>query len=341
MLYDLEVYSILKGSLPNATHSIIFKFSTESSGLGVGIGNRGIFFLKPVGDGTYTNADPNYYSVVAAANANRVKQDDVSPLTNISRELANVLATPPEAIVAERRDLQSKVGTSVEISEESGFFHAIDGRAPRTIRIPVAVGTAAGDVYASAVMALHLMPSAVTGPTLRDALSGKVGVWNRLWLVAALTDSGDLSGLQGVTTVVRTPDKKLFFAVYAVGDSLRNATSSHPQSLTPDLVPVLTEFLSSTDPGIRRAAAGALRAMPGKAAVKPLAGIALQDKDMEVRFMAETGLCRIAHEFGPPCNMPFARPNEMSTEATYRNYWSDWAAANLTKSDGRPNPPIP
>jgi hypothetical protein len=175
-------------------------------------------------------------------------------------------------------------------------------------------------LQAESAEALQTIPYEDARSALRSALAGRY-VPGRLWALSALffmeedgqLDAARVRYLGSLEEVLLDPTPDALRAASSV------AIAMQIRSLPPQAVPVLAGLLQSREPAIRRAAASALGDIESWRAVRPLATLALDDDDAEVRSYATAGLAQITGE----------GPAGKATGDNALRYWRTWARANL------------
>jgi HEAT repeats len=259
-------------------------------------GQYGIFFLRRLGPNRpYTAVDPYNPVVAASPVADLTAPNSANPLSSVTRELARVLTTPGSTLID-----------------------------PVTGVRNLAVGAPAEQlhwVYFYVARALASIPYETTGPPLRAmAISGSIPA--RLWAIDCLLSTGYseeiesviLNGLKSVEPVLLDPTPDVALTVAMVGNHmLGNITSAKA-------VPQLAALLESSEPAVRRAAAGNLSVIGTDAVIAPLARLALHDQSSDVRYYAVQGLAIATGLRDRPTRAAYeeAEPDMLA-------FWREWA----------------
>jgi hypothetical protein len=172
--------------------------------------------------------------------------------------------------------------------------------------------------FAEASEALQTIPYATAGAALRAAAAPHAP--GRLWAIGAWFFMGSGESLDAIKVrylesvkddlIDPTPETRRAISrlAYAMQGRLGSARS----------VPTLAALLRSSASEVRCAAASVLGELKAPRAIRPLAELALNDADAEVRSQAMTALTDIVGH-GP----------DAADEANALRYWRQWAKANL------------
>jgi hypothetical protein len=309
--FSLSVDRTLKGRSTGAPFAVAARLDLSGDGYEpVADRQYGIFFLQiKAGDAVFSAVDAFHPAVVASPQDRSGVAASGQPLNDVARELATVLTTPPAILTNPVYGAQRLV-SRVEIPRE-----ASDPGAASELRVLRGSLVQAQVVYEDAARALATVPYDIAGEQLRP-LTGAHSVLTRLWAVNCLISMGVTRDLALVAPDLVNPSPDLAYTVHAFAIGLRNVDS-------PELIPALTDLLGSTSVSIRRAAAAALYRIANAAVIQPLATIALDDLDQEVRFYAVSGLSRAAGIGEEPALSIFRKD-----ESKYIMFWRRWLSAN-------------
>jgi hypothetical protein len=291
---------VLKNSGTPLQGQIVVQLAPHSPGYRwVAEGQYGIFALyRPTSGQPYTVVDP-FYPVLPAAPLQTDSQQPSDPLVAVTQELARVFAAPGAALLDPTTGVQALV--SAPPSEQVQWL------------------------YHETAAALATVPFGVSAPSLQ-AMIGSNAILARLWGMNVLLSMGASTGLESVKSstlkhlvpTLMNPDPDVALSVSMVGSAMLG------RMISPQNVPTLTNLLSSTDPGVRRAAAGNLSRIGTYAVVAPLAQVALNDPNPDVRYYAVSGLAK-ATGIAP-------RPTRASYDASENDmlsFWAEWTKKNF------------
>jgi hypothetical protein len=305
--FTVSVERVLKG----AAKAVQVRLDlSDSEAAPVAERQYGIFFLKSVGGGSLIPTDPSRPALVASPVHQAILSVTPDPLSRVAHELTEVLATSYIALADPDVGVQH-LASRVELPEE-GLF-ASPGTALRVLQGRSVQGQI---VYGDAADALKTIPYDIVAEPLRS-LARSEAVLTRLWAVDCLVVLGDTEFLAAVKPVLLNPPADIDYTTALLANAMEG------RFVSPALVPVLADLLSSKSVAIRRAAAHELKSIGNSDVVAPLGVIALRDTDREVRFHAVGGLARATGIRKAPSIADFGR-NE--SEAT--NFWNGWVAAN-------------
>ncbi|MGH6837620.1 MAG: HEAT repeat domain-containing protein [Methylocella sp.] len=258
----------------------------------------GIFFLRRhPGGSTYTVTDPFHPALVASPRpaANQPVFTDV--LSSVAQELTGVLAAPAATLTDPVTGVQDSM---------------------------TAPAYPAQGVYYEAATALKTIPYAVAGPPL-DAIAASNQVPARLWAMYSLfsmsgsaDDSAKTDYLQSVTPILVNPEPGLAPTASILGSAIEGHLKS------PAAVPTLVALLGSTQVSVRRAAAYVLRDIATPDVVAPLANVALNDSDEDVRHYAVLGLAEVTRVAAAPSIPTFRQKQD-----EILHFWRAWSRANV------------
>ena len=180
---------------------------------------------------------------------------------------------------------------------------------------------AAQHLYWEAANALEAIPGTVTGPELR-AVASADATPARLWAVAVLLNADEAASsaadyLKSVEADLIKPPPGAGLAV------ARLAVSIQAKVNAPKAVPVLARLLQSSEMVVRRGAANALARIATPDVIAPLAKIALNDQERDIRYYAVRGLSQAT---GAP--IP-TLPSFYEKEAEMLGRWRSWARINV------------
>jgi hypothetical protein len=259
----------------------------------------GIFFLRrQPGLSSYVLTDPFHPALVALPLRvqNQPKSTDV--LGGLTRELTGVLSASAATLTDPVNGVQGLV--------------------------TAAPADQAQHVYYQAATALQTIPYRAAGPAL-NAIATSNQVPARLWAMYSLflmvdsdNESAKTDYLKSVQAILINPPPDLAFTVSMLG----NAIESHLQS--PKAVPTLAALLGSTELAVRRAAASVLGDIATPEVVQPLAKVALNDDDEQVRFLAVRGLALATGAATAPTLATFDQQKDKILQ-----FWRTWAGSNV------------
>jgi|GEM_PF-2529954 hypothetical protein len=281
----------------NSTETGLVKAVVDWGENSTGVVSRdcGVFFLKIGPDGFYHGVDPSH-PILRASPWHRSDQPTSSdPSTAVAIELVHFLATPVAALTDPYVGVKGPSATTGDrISTPS---------------------TQAQFLFLEAIWPLYSIPSSKWHDALREVASSSEQPLSRLWAVAGLLYIGDSEYLQSVVPILLDHPDELNITVTELIDSIESAPQ--PSSSLPFLI----DLLRSTDVQVRHAAATRIGAIGTGAAIRPLAQIALVDRDPSVRMIAAVGLCQVTNQMGPPCTLAYSETNHAA-------FWSLWKKAN-------------
>jgi HEAT repeats len=258
----------------------------------------GIFFLQRQPGGSYAVTDPLHPVLVASPVRVPSQQKSTDVLGNLVGELIGVLRASAATLTDPVNGVQNLV--------------------------TAAPADQAQQVYYEAASALQTLPYAAAGPAL-GAIAASNQVPASLWALYSLfsmVDSDDETAKAGylasVQPILINPQPALAFSV----SMLANAIEGHLKS--PKAVPTLTSLLGSTQVAVRRAAAAVLGDIASPDVVEPLAKVALNDSDEQVRLYAVRGLASATSAAKAPTTATFRQqPDEIL------QFWRTWARSNV------------
>jgi HEAT repeat protein len=131
---------------------------------------------------------------------------------------------------------------------------------------------------------------------------------------SAELESIKLSTLRDLLPTLTKPDPDIAFSISMVGSAMLGRMRSA------QAVPHLSILLTSSDPSIRRAAAGNLSRIGTYAVVAPLASLALNDSSPDVRYYAVAGLSKVTGAASRP-----TRDTYDASESAILSFWVEWA----------------
>jgi HEAT repeat protein len=230
---------------------------------------------------------------------NSVPPSATDPLSSVTQELAAVFTTPSAALLDPATGVQALVA------------------APPAEQVQW--------IYFETAAALASIPYETAGPSLRAlATSGTTPA--RLWATNCLFSVGSsdeieslkLNSLQSLEPVLLNPGPDVALTVSMLGNAMLGRITS------PVAVPHLSASLGSTNPAIRRSAAGNLSRIATAAVIAPLATLALNDQNPDVRYYAVLGLAKATGVRVRPTRAAFdaAEPDMLA-------FWSEWAKGNV------------
>lgn len=239
----------------------------------------GIFFLHRESDGSFSNAQ-NYHWFLAAKQMSGTRNAPAeSPLLAVEREILEILATPPDRVLAP--------GTGAYWYTEP-TQEAID------------------QTYAAASTALHrgLEPEIRAG--LRALTHGNQQV-TRLWAAATLFENEDADELATVVPDLMDPPPEAHRAAVNAGFELRHLEFAAGT----DLLSFVT-LLHSQEAAVRSGAVEALRQGSREghvsiaAVVDPLIDAIEAKSDLETPILETEAICQILEIRDRPCpDLPF------------------------------------
>jgi hypothetical protein len=189
----------------------------------------------------------------------------------------------------------------------------------RVLRSPGATNDPVQSAHAAAAEALQSIPYSAAGAALRAAVAAEVP--GRIWALAALfgmedseqLDTARIRYLESLKHVLLNPTAEARRAVSFLAYAMRGRLASS------NAAGVLAALLQSNEPVVRRTAASALADLKSPQAIRPLARLALNDTDPEVRSYAMIGLGDITGE----------GPSAVGDEVDNLRYWRQWAAMHF------------
>ena len=292
--FTLSVERVLKGD-GTIPRQVSVQLSLSASGFGT-VGDRqyGMFFLKHAPGTAYVAVDAYHPALVASPTTGSAVSGDA--LSGVTRELAAVLTTPAAALVDPISGLHSMVRANPAVQAEH--------------------------IYSEATAALRTLPSGSVGVALRPVAASRQAP-GRLWAITgllALTDPAPSTALKvalvdSVKATLLDPPPELAYTV----DNLAGALQS--LSDAPGAVPGMASLLASKSVEVRRAAALVLSQIGTEPVIAPLANIALNDKDQDVRYYAVLGLSEASGLDNAPTWEAFRQD-----EGGVTRFWHHWTS---------------
>ena len=280
LVFRIAVDRIIKGALGPVRRVSVRLDVSEPVYPGVADREYAMFFLRRSGN-ILTATDPYYPAVVAAPERRAGPASPQEAEAAVAAELANVLGSEARLLL----DPENGVG-DLAIAPPAQQAEA---------------------VYFEAARALSSLPySAVSNHVEALAASGSVSA--RLWALYSLAQ-------------IKGPAERDALAARLLGDSVANLVAAVPRHEfviqvlasaikaklgTPAAVPALSALLRSKSVSVRRAAASALAQVGTADVIRPLADIALNDPDTEVRYFAVFGLSAATGAHDAPAMAAFA-----------------------------------
>jgi hypothetical protein len=299
--FSVSADQVLKGADTNSPKVLRVRLDVSQPGRqSVNERQYGLFFLRrSTTGGSYIPVDPFHAALVAspAREANPTGAADL--LGSVTRELVQVFTAPPASL----------------LNPQTGIQHLAVAEPVMQLQ----------EIYRTAAEAIRSIPYDSAGPELRRiAESGQATA--RLWSLDCLFfmgDSDDLEALKlkyldSVKSILIKPEPDLAPAV----SSLANSMEGHLKS--PNAVPTLAALLHSSEVAVRRAAASVLSDIATHATIAPLAKIALNDPDHDVRYYAVLGLATATETGEAPAMDRFEK-----NEAALLTHWRSWARFNV------------
>jgi hypothetical protein len=300
----LSVYvdHVLKGRATNPPKVLRLRLDVSQPGYQtVSQRQYGIFFLRRATTGSYIAVDPFHAVLVAspARGANAAGSNDL--LGGVTRELVQVFTAPPASL----------------LNSQTGIQHLAVAEPAMQLQ----------QIYLAAAEAVRSIPYSAAGAELRRiAETGQVTA--RLWSLDCLFFMGDsddlealkLNYLDSVKSILIKPEPDLVPTVSDVANSMEGHLKS------PNAVPTLAALLHSSEVAVRRAAASVLSDIATQATIAPLAKIALNDPDQNVRYYAVLGLAAATETGEAPAMDRFQK-----NEAEMITHWRSWARFNVPK----------
>jgi len=282
--FVVAVDRVLKGSLASAQVPVRLVLAAAGSST-VENGAYGIFFLRRTAQGPYFAADP-YHPALAAAPKHRPGVPTAAdPLAAVADELTAVLAAVPATLTA---------------SPDPADAQWIQFDAAAELQtIP----------YAAAAAALRGVAAAKRLPAQLWAISCILNMAGKEELKSAAA-----AYLAAVQSALLDPGADAEFAAAAIARSMPGRVSS------PQAVPTIATLLGSKQVTVRRAAANTLADIADAGVVRPLAKVALNDDDEDVRYYAVRGLAAATHAAAVPAIAGFRQ-----TESESLQFWRNWA----------------
>jgi hypothetical protein len=298
--FSVSADHVLKGAETNPPKVLRVRLDVSQPGRqSVSERQYGLFFLRRATTGSYIPVDPFHAALVAspAREANPTGAADL--LGSLTRELARVFATPSASLLNPQTGIQH-----LAVAEPVFQLH---------------------EIYRAAAEAIRSIPYSAAGAELRRiAETGQVTA--RLWSLDCLFFMGDsddlealkLNYLDSVKAILIKPEPDLAPTVADVANSMEGHLKS------PDAVPTLAALLHSSEVAVRRAAASVLSDIATQATIAPLAKIALNDPDQNVRYYAVLGLATATETGEAPAMDRFQK-----NEAEMITRWRSWARFNV------------
>jgi HEAT repeats len=299
--FSVSVDHVLKGGETNPPKVLNIRLDVSQPGhQTVSQRQYGMFFLRRAkAGGSYTAVDPFHAVLVAspASDANAAGSTDL--LGAVTRALVQVFTAPPASL----------------LNPQTGIQHLAVAEPVMQLQ----------QIYLAAAEAIRSIPYDTAGAELRRiAETGQPTA--RLWSLNCLFFMGDSDNLEALKVnyldslkpVLINPPPDLAPAV----SSLVTSMEGHLKS--PTAVPTLAALLHSSEVAVRRAAASVLSDIATQATIAPLAKIALNDPDQNVRYYAVLGLATATGTGEAPAMDRFDKH-----EAEMITRWRSWARFNV------------
>lgn len=297
---SVYVDQVLKGRATNPPKVLRFRLDVSLGLPSVSERQYGIFFLRRgATGGSYIAVDPFHPVVVASPARDANTRGSIDLLGGLTRELVQVFTAPPASL----------------LNSQTGVQHLAAAEPVMQLQ----------QIYLAAAEAIRSIPYDAAGPELRRiAETGQVTA--RLWSLDCLFFMGDsddlealkLNYLDSVKSILIKPEPDLAPTV----SSLANSMEGHLKS--PNAVPTLAALLNSSEVAVRRAAASVLSEIATRATIAPLAKLALNDPDQNVRYYAVLGLATATETGEAPAMDRFEK-----NEAALLTHWRSWARFNV------------
>jgi hypothetical protein len=285
--FSLSVARVLKGGAASARRIRVVLDREPPNRMGER--QLGIFFLRKRQPGDdYAAADLMHVALAASPERDTAGRPSGDPLAAVAHELTRVLITP-EASLTRR-------GTA----------------------------EAAQSVYFQTAAALKSIPYEIAGAGLRAAAGSDMPA-ARLWALnclIAISSPDDretfvLEQLDSARAILLKPPREIEYAVHWLASTMEGRFRSR------GAVRVLAPLLHSTSVAVRRASAATLSRIATPEVVAPLARVALNDPERQVRFFAALGLAWANKTAGPTLS------DFDDDEDRILRQWRDWARANV------------
>lgn len=299
--FSVSVDRVLKGAETNPPKVLRVRLDVSQPGRqSVSERQYGLFFLRRgTTGGNYIAVDPFHPVVVASPARDANTRGSIDLLGGLTREFVQVFTAPPASLLNPQTGVQH-----LAVAEPVLQLH---------------------EIYRAAAEAIRSIPYDSAGPELR-LIAESDQATARLWSLDCLFfmgDSDDLETLKvnyldSLKSVLINPPPDLAPAV----SSLANSMEGHLKS--PNAVPTLAALLNSSEVAVRRAAASVLSDIATHATIAPLAKIALNDPDQNVRYYAVLGLATATETGEAPAMDRFEK-----NEAALLTHWRSWARFNV------------
>jgi len=260
LMFSVEVDRVLKGAGGSTPRRIQVRLDLSRPEFGSVSDRRyAIFFLKRAPDGhTYTAANPYYPAAAARPSEAAAAASTIAPLNGVAAELVAALgAAPADLTSGPQADFQS--------------------------------------AYYSLAVAIRSLPADLTEEPLRRIASSD-RMPGRLWAIECLLMRDDSSPdaaarkagyIRSIKPLLMNPPADMRVVAFRLASAMEGNVKS------PIAVPILADLLRSTDVHVRRSAASTLSDIASRDIIRPLADVALQDDDLDVRYFAVNGLAAV------------------------------------------------
>lgn len=319
--YDKQIFSVkvdrvVHGVLPKTPLKVILPISNNGP-FGVPNNVYGIFFLKPLNASLYQLVSPAHPLLPAVPGNLSQPAGTNDTLAKVASELVAVLASPPAKVVPPDGVGKGKGGNETWWDNKPYSVSGLQG------------------IYGEASDALDRIPSETWKSKFRE-IAENGAPQARVWANKTLVSDGDWSLVSSVQPLLVKPDASIGSSIRQLTGAMEGNASSKAHKLgddwsktVPNIVPLATAMLGSTDTEVRCNASSILR-MIGKPSVQsPLAKIGLNDKYQRVRWYAMAGL---AETTGLKQQYPKFSPGEgmaiTKQERPYIDFWRNWAVKN-------------